>query len=432
MRGKWWLALALCAMLLVGFGLGRFHTHAAPGARQPLYYVDPMHPAYRSDKPGIAPDCGMQLVPVYAEDLSGQSIARLSSGEQKIHIAPSVQQLYGIRLAKVERLAGTRTIRVLGRVAADETRIYRVNMGTDGYIKSTQDDAVGNQVGKDQRLATVYSPEFLTLMGAYLSANERTQPPSNNASNNKDPSPAQFAAGVQARADRLRNTGMSDVQIRELSNSRTVPEDVYVVSPVDGFVISRNISAGQRFERFTEFYRIADLSHVWILADVFGADAEGFRPGMMAKITVPATGRTLHARVSSVLPEVDPTTRTMRVRLEADNPGFHLRPDMFVNVDLPVSAASGLAVPVEAIVDSGLSKHVFVDIGDQGNFEAREVVTGWRADGRVQIISGLQPGDRVVSDGAFLIDSEARLQWSSHSTAPNDSRQLSSIARKND
>jgi len=89
-------------------------------------------------------------------------------------------------------------------------------------------------------------------------------------------------------------------------------------------------------------------------------------------------------------------------------------------------------VPVEAIVDSGLSKHVFVDIGDQGNFEAREVVTGWRADGRVQIISGLQPGDRVVSDGAFLIDSEARLQWSSHSTAPNDSRQLSSIARKND
>jgi RND family efflux transporter MFP subunit len=223
---------------------------------------------------------------------------------------------------------------------------------------------------------------------------------------------------------------MSEAQIEELSKSRSIPEDVYVVSPVDGLVISRNISAGQRFERFTEFYRIADLSHVWILADVFGGDAQAFRPGTVAKVTFPDTGQTLRARVTSVLPEVDPATRTMRVRLEADNPGFVLRPDMFVNVELPVSVPPGLTVPVDAVLDSGATKRVFVE-SDDGYFEAREVVTGWRADDRVQIVRGLQEGDKVVSAGTFLVDSESRLQISGRTGGvAGASPGLEPIARK--
>jgi Cu(I)/Ag(I) efflux system membrane fusion protein len=344
----------------------------------------------------------MDLVPVYAEDLSKPPQVR--TGDTRVRVDDSAQQLYGIRLASVEKSSGSRTIRVLGRIAAEETRIFRVNVGTDGYVKGTQDDAVGNRVKKDQRLASIYSPEFLTVIGGYLSANERTQP-----AMSKDVAVTQSAASVQARADRLRNLGMSDGQIEELSTSRKIPEEVYLASPVDGFVISRTISPGQRFERFTEFYRIADLSHVWILADVFGGDAQAFRPGSIAKITLPDTGQILHARVTNVLPEVDPATRTLRVRLETDNPGFVLRPDMFVDVDLSVSAASGLTVPVDAVLDSGLTKRVFVEAGE-GYFEPREVVTGWRADDRVQIIRGLQEGDRVVSAGTFLVDSESRLQ----------------------
>jgi Cu(I)/Ag(I) efflux system membrane fusion protein len=406
------VAFPFLAALLLGFVLGHLRTPAAAHSREPLYFVDPMHPAYKSDKPGIAPDCGMQLVPVYAEDVYKTSLARTSSNTASVSVDPATQQRYGIRVTTVEEYSGSRTVRVLGRVTADETRIFRVNIGTDGYIKSTQDDAVGNRVKKDQRLAIIYSPEFLTLIGGYMSASERTPAVTNH---DPTPTPSQFAAGVQARGDRLRNLGMSDLQIEELSKSRTIPEDVYIVSPVDGFVISRNISSGQRFERFTEFYRIADLSHVWILADVFGGDAQAFKPGTLAKITLPDTGRTLHARVTNVLPEVDPTTRTMRVRLEAENPGFTLRPDMFVNVELPVSAAAGLTVPVDALLDSGASKRVFVESAD-GSFEAREVVTGWRADDRVQIVRGLQAGEKVVSAGTFLIDSESRLQSAGHAS----------------
>lgn len=415
----------VCAALILGFMVGHLRSPATAHSREPLYYVDPMHPSYKSDKPGIAPDCGMQLEPVYADDLTKTSAAKADSDVPTIRVDTATQQLYGIRVSTVEKTAESRNLRVLGKVAADETRVFRINVGTDGYIKSTQDDAVGNRVKKSQRLAVIYSPEFLTSIGGYLSANERTQPGTKN-----DAGASQNAAGVRARADRLRNLGMSDAQIEELSTTRTIPEDVYVVSPVDGFVISRNISAGQRFEHFTEFYRIADLSHVWILAQVFGADAQAFRPGAVARVTLPDSNQTFGARVSNVLPEVDPATRTMRVRLEADNPGFVLRPDMFVNVELPISTASAITVPVDALLDSGLTKRVFVETAD-GYFEPREVVTGWRASDRVQILSGLQEGERVVSAGTFLVDSESRLRLSGRTDRLGESSSLEPMARKN-
>ncbi len=427
MKRKSLLIFPFLTALLLGFVLGHFRAPAAARSRVPLYYVDPMHPAYKSDKPGIAPDCGMQLVPVFADELNKAPSAGTDSNATQVKIDSTAQQLYGIRVTPVEKFSGSRTLRVLGRVAADETRVFRVNIGTDGYVKQTQDDAVGNRVKKDQHLAVIYSPEFLTLIGGYLSANERTQPEAS-----RDVASSAFAAGVQARADRLRNIGMSDSQIDELGKTRRIPEDVYVVSPVDGFVISRTISPGQRFERYTEFYRIADLSHIWILADVFGGDAQAFRPGTLATVTLPDTGQTLHARVTNILPEVDPATRTMRVRLEADNPGFVLRPDMFVNVDLPISLAPGLTVPLDAVLDSGLSKRVFVESGD-GYFEPRQVVTGWRADERVQIVRGLQEGEKVVYAGTFLVDSESRVQTAGRTDGlASPSPGLEPVARKSD
>jgi len=213
---------------------------------------------------------------------------------------------------------------------------------------------------------------------------------------------------------------MSDVQIDEMTNSRKIPEDVYIVSPTDGFILTRNISPGLRFEREKELYTVADLSHVWILAQVFGKDAQKFHPGAAAKVTLPDTGESFQATVSDVLPEVDPNTRALKVRLVANNPGFKLRPDMFVNVDMPVSIPSGLSVPADAIVDTGLAKQVFVQTSP-GHFEKREVEIGWRFDDRVQIVKGLKEGEMVVAAGTFLVDSESRLQaaaGSGSSTAP--------------
>lgn len=414
MKKKAWFVVPLLGTSLLGFAFGYLHQRPAPSdAHRILYYIDPMHPAYHSDKPGKAPDCGMDLVPVYADGVGKALSASSEDGNGSLNIDPAAQKMYGIQLASAVKDSGRNSLRVFGRVAADDTRIYRVDMGTDGYVKETHDDAVGNMVHKNQHLAVVYSPEFLAVEGGYLSANERT------TTGNKDNTAAnQNAASAQARADRLRNLGMSDAQIDEMSANRKIPEDVYVVSPTDGFILTRNISAGVRFDRQRELYTIADLSHVWIMAEVFGKDAEKFRPGMMARVTLPDTGETFDARVSNVLPEVDPMTRVLRVRLEAANRGFKLRPDMFVNIDVPVSLPAGITVPANAVVDSGEIKRVFVETS-QGHFEQRPVQIGWRSDDRVQIVKGLKEGEVVVSEGTFLVDSESRLQATAAPGEPN-------------
>lgn len=415
-------SFSLVAVVAAGFALvhPRHKERAASAAHRVLYYVDPMHPAYRSDKPGTAPDCGMDLVPVYAQDAAKSLASDVSSASSEVQIDPGSQQIYGIKVAKVERSSGQGTVRVFGRVVPDETRVYRVNFGTEGYVKETHDDAVGNHVTKDQHLAVVYSPEFLSVAGGYLAANEHSPGASTSSNPNVAPSTVQGAASVQARADRLRNLGMSDSQIAEISRNRTIPEDVYVVSPTDGFILTRSISTGMRFDRQSDLYTIADLSRIWILAEVFGKDAEAFRPGAVARITLPDTGLSMSARVSNVLPEVDSSTRTLRPRLEADNPGFKFRPNMFVNIEMPVSLPAGLTVPADAILDSGMSRRVFVQTSP-GHFESRIVETGWRLDERVQIVKGLREGEIVVSSGTFLVDSESRLQMASRSGSSIDS-----------
>jgi RND family efflux transporter MFP subunit len=398
------------AALGIGFGFGRLRTREDPKAANAiLYYVDPMHPSYRSDKPGIAPDCGMKLVPVYARDvgmtLSNAGVLNQASSQGVLHIDPATQQLYGIRLAKVQMSSGHETIRAFGKVSADETKIFRLNLNTSGYVKSTEKDTVGSRVRKDQRLAVIYSSEVLYAANGYISGNTRTQ-----AGAMTDISPAsQGRASISSQADYLRNLGMSDSQIKELNATHKVPEDVYIVSPTDGFILSRNVSPGLRFEKNSEFYTIADLSRVWVYAEVFGKDGQAFRPGTIARVTIPETGETYRARVSDALPEIDASSRALKVRLEVDNPGLRLRPDMFVSVELPVAQPTGLTVPSDALLDSGLSKRVFLEVSD-GYFEAREVETGWQLDGQVQIVKGLQEGETVASAGTFLIDSESRLQ----------------------
>jgi multidrug efflux pump subunit AcrA (membrane-fusion protein)/YHS domain-containing protein len=169
------------------------------------------------------------------------------------------------------------------------------------------------------------------------------------------------------------------------------------------------VSPGQRFEKGFEWYRIADLSRVWVLADLFRNEAEHVRPGMKVRVTIPETKKTLSAVVSTVLPQFDATSRTLKVRLELENPGYTLKPDMFVDLEIPITLAPAMAVPADAVLDSGLKKTVFVDLG-KGFFEPREVEIGWRLGNRVEITNGLKPGERIVTSGNFLIDSESKLE----------------------
>ncbi len=371
-----------------------------------------MHPAYKSNKPGIAPDCGMQLEPVYAEGVPEGEAREADSAPDlppgTVQVSPEKQQIIGVRIGEVERGRGERTVRVLGRVAADESRVYPVKAPIDAWIRETSEKATGSPVKKDEVLASFYSPDFLSAQTAYiyaLGSRDRYQITGNSALEQSDLT----QANVQQYVDTLRNLGMPDVQIQELARTQRLARKIWISSPATGFILARNVAVGQRIEKGSELYRIADLSHVWILADTFENEAQYFRPGASARVILPYQNRTLTAKVSDALPQFDPTTRALRVRLEADNPQYVLRPDMFVDVELPVNLPTAIVVPADAVLDSGLKKTVFVDRGN-GFFEPREVETGRRYDSRVEILTGLAPGERIVISGNFLIDSESRMK----------------------
>ena len=412
-------AFAIGLLVVLSYVAGLRHAvrpaTRSTSARRVLYWVDPMHPHYKSDHPGIAPDCGMQLEPVYAEDggkaTPSAPLAQLPSGA--VSIDGAMQQLAGIRTATVEKSGATRVIRVLGRVAPEDTRVYRINAGTDGFIRETYNDSVGVVVKKDQKLATSYVGETLSVASGFLAATAGMPGATGKDGSRTLPYPGvvskQGVSSLQGYSDRLRNLGVSDLQIKQMAESRQLPETVDIVAPVDGFILARNITTGQHFDRSMEFYRIADLSRVWILADISDSDEQYFRPGALTRVTLPDQGRIFVARVTDVLPQFDASTRTLKVRLEADNPRFALRPDMFVDVELEAQVPPGLSVPMNAVIDSGRQQRVFVE-RSSGVFEPREVQTGWRLGERVQIVRGLAYGERVVVAGTFLVDSESRLK----------------------
>jgi len=203
--------------------------------------------------------------------------------------------------------------------------------------------------------------------------------------------------------------GVEDAQIEEIGRTRKMTLDIRITAPADGFITARKVSLQERFVKGTELYQITDLRRVWILADVYEREVEWFKPGMKAKATAPYKKRDYEAMVTEVLPLFDEATRTLKVRLETDNPGYVLRSGMFVDVEMPVEMPPALTVPADAILDSGLRKTVFVDRGN-GFFEPREVETGRYLENQVEIVGGLDAGERIVISGNFLIDSESRLE----------------------
>ncbi len=413
------IGIAIIAAIAASYGLGRRHAQSQAGARtgrRVLYYVDPMHPAYKSDKPGVAPDCGMQLEPVFSGNAGDQPLstppAQLPAGA--VSVDSAAQRLLGIRLAAVEKSEDTRVIRVVGRVAPEDARVYRINSGVDGFIRETRRDSVGVSVKKDEVLATYYAPEVVAAASGFLAAVQAVPGAVGKDGARFTPNfPGALAKesvrSIQGYTDRLRNLGMSDVQIQRMADSRQLPESVDVVAPADGFILARNVSPGQHFEHFMELYRIADLSRVWVLAEVDEREAPYLHPGGRAQLGLRDAGRRLPARIADSLPQSEAGGGTVKFRLEVDNPGFILRPEMLVDVELPVRLPPTVTVPLDALVDSGARARVYVEHGE-GVFEPREVETGWRAGERVEVLKGVRPGERVVAAAAFLIDSESRLK----------------------
>jgi membrane fusion protein, copper/silver efflux system len=386
-------AIFIAAVVLLSFLAGAWYAHQA-GTRSNPRVESPQSPEKKATTSEL-PD--------------RDNASSLPPGT--VRISPEKQQMIGVKVAPAEKKAITHTIRLLGRVAPDETRLYTINATIDGWITKTFANSTGSYVRKNEVLATFYSSEFLSAAQALLfalSSSDRVRTSGQENPAQKDQL-KQYAINLQQYKDSLRNLGMGDVQIEKMIKTRQWIENVDITSPADGFILVRNVSDGLRFNKGDTMYRIADLSRVWILADVFEREARYFKPGQNAKVTLPYQDMTYQATVSEVLPVFDPITRTLKVRLETENPGFTLRPEMFVDVDLPVSLPPAITVPSEAVLNSGLRKTVFVDRG-QGFFEPRIVETGWRMGDLIEITRGLESGEKVVIAGNFLIDSESRLQ----------------------
>jgi membrane fusion protein, copper/silver efflux system len=405
--------LTLVAVIAISYVAGTWNSRRVSGensglaGKALLYYHCPMHPSFKSDKPGDAPCCGMKLVPVFAGEEPEDSSDLQPTVPGAVFISADKRQLIGVLTAAVEKTSGSRKVRLLGRATADETRVFKIKAAVDGVIKEIYPETVGSFVKKGQPLASYYAPDIYQAEQGYLIAVSSDRYRSN--------------LQVQVTESRLQFLGMSSAQIERLKETGALTENIALCSPTSGFIVAREVYPELVFQKGEELFRIAALDRMWVYADVFENEARHLHPGAQAKVYQTQTGAQFNARVSDVLPQFDPTTRTLKVRMEVDNPEYALRPDMFVDVEFPIAYPDALTVPSDAVIDSGRKRTVYVE-RDGGVYEPRLVETGWRLGDRVQIVSGLDEGARVVVSGNFLIDSESRMKFSEADKPPASSQ----------
>jgi membrane fusion protein, copper/silver efflux system len=403
------IASLATGIFVAGYSANRREPVSSPASgAQAVAYTCPMHPQYTSSRAGDCPICGMRLTRADTGE-GGNKLNALSPDTRgKVQISAAKQQLIGVRTDEVGLASSSHLLRVPGRIAVDDQRLHRIIAAADGWIVDLGPNTVGSFVRKNQFLASYYQKDLLYNERLFL-----LSIPANQALPGQTTDLTQASIRTSGSAnplfpiDSLRGLGMSDLQIEEIHRTGQASPHVGVYSPVSGFVLARNISPSQRFEKGTELYRIADISRVWVMTDIFEKDREFLRPGATA--TVRYRGREFQARLSDALPQLDPQTRTLRTRFELDNRDHLLQPDMFVDVELHVEMPAALVAPADAVIDQGRRKTVYVATAG-GVFEARNVETGWRLGNRVQITGGLEPGEHIVVSGNFMIDSESRMQ----------------------
>jgi RND family efflux transporter MFP subunit len=369
--------------------------------RKILYWYDPMHPQYKADKPGKAPDCGMDLVPKYADEQP----ASMAPGS--VMISAEKQQLIGVRTAQVKRENLLRDVHTTGQVTADETRIAHVHVKVNGFIDKVFVDYIGQLVNQGQPLFTLYSPDLVSTQEEYLIAKRGEKTLGSSPF-------AEIAQGSQSllhsARERLKLWDINDAQIKKLDESGQVQRTMTFYSPVTGVVTDRKAFPNTSVNPDTELYTVADLSTVWVNADIFEYEVPFVKVGQHAEMQLSYyPGKMWSGRVSFIYPTVDPATRTVKVRLDFANPNFQLKPQMFADVLLQVNYGNQIVVPQEAVLDSGKEQTVFV-AHEGGYFEPRKITTGAKLDGTVVVLSGLKTGETIVTSGNFLIDSESRLE----------------------
>ena len=375
---------------------------AAKGERKVKYWVSPMDPGYVRDKPGKAP-CGMDLVPVYEDTGAG------AAAPGAISISPTTVQSMGVRTAKVEVRPLSRLTLAVGRVTFDERNLAVITTRVDGWVERLYVNATGDPVRKGQALLSIYSPDLVTAQEEYLLAVR-------NLKTMKTSPVKEMATGAQRLAEasrrRLSYFDISAGQINELERTGGVKKNLTLYSPVNGIVTKRLATQGMYTRAGMPLLEVADLSTVWVDADIYQYELPWIKVGQPVTMTLDyMPGETFPGKIDYVYPYLKEATRTAKVRLRFRNPGLKLKPEMFaqVKIESPV-AHNAVVVPADAVIDTGLKQHVFIALG-QGRFEPREVKLGVLGnDGVREVLSGLKGGEDVVVSAQFMLDSESRFR----------------------
>ena len=355
------------------------------------------------------------VVPAAAPTAIGHDMAGMTAGEMPdrvpVEMTPSMLQGLGVRIEEVGRESLTQTIQAVATVAPDESRISHAHTRVAGWVEQLDVNTTGEMVRAGQPLARIFSQELLSSQTEYLAA-RRAIAASGIAS-----------AVIASGRTRLTVLGMSPEEITEIEQTGEPKRLVTLVAPRSGVVVNRGISVGTSVDPSTPLLTIADLSRVWVLAEVPEAGIAAIRVGSTARLEFAASGRDpFTARVDFLYPTLTERTRTLRVRFSVGNPRGTLRPGLYGNAIFELPGATTLTVPRDAVVDTGRQQHVFVAVGDR--FEPRPVTLGVQLADRIEILSGLAAGERVVSAGVFLLDSESRLRATggmgghAHGTSP--------------
>lgn len=360
-------------------------------------YVCPMHPQIAKDEPGTCPICGMALVK--------KETNSSTDGYPVVNLPANVVQKMGVRTVVVKKGQLVKQIKTVGYVSYDERRLETITAQTDGWVENLTARRIGLNVIKGQLLLELYSPEFLQVQKEFIKAQK------------KDRSGNLTRYGTRqesvASRDHLRYMNVPESMMNEIARRGKPRFRLPIYAPIQGVIVENNIKKNQYVQRYEPMLSIADLSTVWVEANVYEHQLEWVKLGLNADIEVKALpGKHFPAQITYIYPELDPKTRTMKVRLLVPNPDGLLKPNMFAEVNIFAQPRKNvLLLPREAVIETGARESVVLNQGD-GNYKPVDIVTGMRNHNMVEVLSGLNEGDHVVVSGQFLIDSEANLQAS--------------------
>ena len=391
---------AICGMKLVE--VVQSDDQAAPGQKpagkpapkKKTMYRSTMNPNEVSDKP-VKDSMGMDMVPFEVEE---SGTVTETAGRIRVMISPERQQLIGVKTAPVKLQPLCRLIQTVGRVDYAEPNLSIVNLKFDGWLDTLYVNTTGAAVRKGDPLFNIYSPDLVAAEQEYLIALKAGTAFGDTASL------------VKSAREKLRLWDITDRQVEDLGRTGDIKKVVTIYSPVSGIVIEKNIVQGQKVMSGENLFKIADLSRVWILGEVYEYELPLIKTGLDVEASLSYyPGETFAGRITFVYPYLKPETRTNLIRVEAGNPGFKLKPEMYANLIIRVDFGTKLALPADAVLDAGVTKIVFVASGD-GYFEPREVKLGVKGQDLYEILGGVSAGEIVVTSANFLVDSESSLK----------------------